>query len=109
MKSKNKAVAYIWRYVVKPDRVDAFREAYGPNGAWAAYFSQSADYLGTDLYEDRETPGQFVTIDYFANGAARDELVTRKADAYARIDREWEQATLEEIFVGQFSMSAGHK
>ena len=109
MKSKNGAVAYIWRYVVKPDHVDAFREAYGPNGAWAAYFSQSMDYLGTDLYEDRETPGCFVTIDYFANAAARDELVAREADAFAAIDREWEEATLEEAFVGQFSTSAGRR
>ncbi len=105
MTSKEATVAYIWRYLVKPARVDAFREAYGPGGVWADYFSRSAEYLGTDLYEDLETPGCFVTIDYFADAGARGELVAREADAFAEIDAKWEKATLEEVFIGQFSAS----
>jgi len=107
MADREGVVAYIWQYNVKQDRVDAFRHAYGPDGVWAVYFSQSVAYLGTDLFEDCDTPGHFVTVDYFSNGAARSELVAREAQAFDLIDSEWEQATLEEDYVGQFNMSAG--
>lgn len=105
MASRKSSVAYVWQFDVKPDCVDAFREAYGPKGVWAIYYSQSKDYLGTDLYEDRETAGRFLTVDYFSNGVARGELVASEADAFAKIDDQWEHATKKELYIGQFNMS----
>jgi hypothetical protein len=104
--SRDHAVAYVWAYDVDPACVAAFRRAYGPDGAWATFFSRSESYLGTDLLEDRSEPTRFVTIDYFVDAAARARLLEDHRDEYVTIDRRWETATLSEMFLGEYVMSA---
>ena len=105
MMHRNNATAYVWSYEVKADRAAAFRGAYGPDGVWAAFFAESADYLGTDLLEDRSRPNRFVTIDYFREPDARQKLVDARAATYREIDAEWGTATISESFIGEFKNS----
>ena len=102
-------IAYVWSYTVRPEHAAAFRDAYGPEGEWAAFFRQSGAYLGTDLLEGLGAPPQFVTIDYFADRDARAKLLGERGAAYRAIDRKWAAATLEETFVGEFRMHGGSK
>lgn len=99
-----RAAAFVWVYDVKPEHLAAFRDAYGGSGVWAKFFARSPGYLRTDLFEDAETPGRFMTVDYFRDAQARRALVEARADAYKAIDAEWAKATRAETFVGQFDV-----
>ncbi len=104
MKTRDGSTSYIWQYDVKPECIDEFREAYGPKGVWYDYYAQSEHYLGTDLYEDDKVQGRFITIDYFSNGSAREDLISNKSTEFQKIDDQWEHATQEEFFIGQFEV-----
>jgi hypothetical protein len=98
--------AYLWAYHVRPEQVEAFRHAYGPDGEWAAFFRRSDAYIRTDLLLDRTEPNRFVTIDYFAEPQARAHLLEAYGDAYLALDRRWAAATLTETVIGEFSLDA---
>lgn len=98
--------AYVWAYKVKPQSRAAFVRAYGPNGEWANFFSRSPGYVRTDLLADKDDENRFVTIDYFRDDKARGMLVEELADAYKAIDKRWEDATDEEVFIGAFHVAA---
>ncbi len=100
----NGACAYVWTYKVKPEQREAFAEAYGPNGVWPEFFSQSPGYIRTDILADNDDPNRFSTIDYFKNTEARPALVAEQAEAFAAIDKRWEEATVEETFIGVFAV-----
>lgn len=100
-------IAHVWTYEVHPPQVEAFRRAYGPDGEWATFFRQSEGYLGTVLLEQCAEPARFMTIDYFADEMARSRLVEEHATDYAEIDRKWEEATIDEEFVGTFRVDEG--
>lgn len=69
------------------------------------YYSQSEEYMGTDLYEDSKVPERFLTVDCYSNDVAREALVTKEVDSFAEIDDQWEHATVNEMFIGQFQFS----
>jgi hypothetical protein len=96
--------AYVWSYRVKPERIEDFARAYGPDGEWAAFFRRSAGFIRTDLLSDANAPDRFVTIDYFADATSRAALIDAEANDYARIDAKWRDATLEEAFIGEFEV-----
>jgi hypothetical protein len=103
--SPHSPVVYVWSYVVKPEHVAAFREAYGPSGAWARYFAQSDGYLGTELLESLAEPGRFVTIDTFSTPDAREALIAATRERYAALDSKWAEATESETFLGAFRIA----
>jgi len=98
---------YVWTYRVRDDRVAAFRAAYGPDGDWARFFRRHPDYLGTELYADAGDPARFMTIDRFARPDAREELVAENRADFEALDALWEEATLEEAYVGAFGLDDG--
>ena len=102
------ACAYIWTYKVKPERRGEFEKAYGAKGVWADFFSKSSGYIRTDLLIDSQDPNRFSTIDYFKDRISRPALVKEFADEFATIDKCWEEATLEESFVGEFILAGEH-
>lgn len=99
--------AYVWAYTVRPESREAFAAAYGPNGEWAEFFQRcSPGYVRTDLLFDEADENRFVTIDYFVDGSARRRLVETHAGEYNAIDKRWQDATIEEVFVGAFRVDA---
>jgi len=106
IKSINGACAYVWAYKIKPERRDDFVEAYASDGVWTAFFSQSPAYIRTDILADNDDPNRFSTIDYFENAEARATLVNEHKEAFAKIDKRWEEATLEETFIGVFTVES---
>lgn len=100
----NGACAYVWTYKVKPELRTEFADAYGPDGVWVKFFSQSPGYIRTDILADNNDPDRFSTIDYFVNAEARPALVAERAEAFAALDKRWEEATVEETFIGVFAV-----
>ena len=98
--------ACVWSYLVVPEHRDAFKKAYGPKGVWHEFFSNSPDYLSTDLLEDKNDPNRFVTIDTFKTSDARDKLVAARQTEFNEIDGTWEKATRNETFIGMFEVCA---
>lgn len=96
--------AYVWTYQVKPEQADAFRRAYSSTGDWAALFSLSPEYRGTVLLKLAGDENRFMTIDCFQTPDGRARFLSENGDAYARLDRQWQDATLDESFVGEFEV-----
>ncbi|MCH7691778.1 MAG: antibiotic biosynthesis monooxygenase, partial [candidate division Zixibacteria bacterium] len=61
----NRKYAYIWEYIVNPDHMDDFLNAYTPDGEWVKLFRGNPGYIKTELLCDRDNPLRFVTIDYW--------------------------------------------
>lgn len=95
---------YVWTYRVKPEKVGPFRRAYAATGEWASLFSRSSDYLGTQLLNDASDPLRFATIDCFQSADGRARFLQANSAGYAELDRKWQDATTEEIFVGEFEI-----
>jgi heme-degrading monooxygenase HmoA len=93
---------YIWEYRVSPENIEAFRAAYGPDGPWVRLFTGQPGHLRTELLQDRDDPGRFVTIDHWAS---RDDFETfdraRRAE-FASLDGECERLTESERRLGEF-------
>ncbi len=92
----------LWEFQVKPESISAFEETYGPDGAWAQFFRQSPDYLGTELLRNLDHPDRYLTLDHWAS---RESLQTFKHDhqsAYTALDKQCESLTEKEMFLGDF-------
>jgi len=93
---------YIWEYRVSPENVEAFRAAYGPDGPWVRLFAGQPGYLRTELLEDRDDPGRFVTIDYWASREDFEDFRRARRTELASIDAECERLTESERRLGEF-------
>ena len=98
--------SYIWEYTVDPDRRSEFLGAYNPVGDWAKLMSRHPGYLGTKLLEDVENNNRFVTIDYWVSQSDRDAFREQFKDEFDRLDRDCEEYTTSETFLGDFSILA---
>jgi len=92
----------VWRFRIKPEFHQQFENVYGPEGEWAKFFSQNANYCGTDLVRDANDQNQYITLDYWTSRAAYDQFRRQYADAYKQIDQHCEEMTEEEITLGAF-------
>lgn len=93
---------YLWEYVVAPEHVDAFMEAYGPQGAWVRLFRESEGYLGTSLLRDRDDRARFVTIDRWASKEHQAAFMDRSGSEFRSLDETCASLTLSESLIGHF-------
>lgn len=77
--------AILWVYEVAPGQEGAFRDAYGPDGAWASLFSCAAGFVGVELLDNGE---RFVTIDRWDSQAAFDAFQAAHGAVYEALDKE---------------------
>jgi quinol monooxygenase YgiN len=92
----------LWEFQVKPECTSAFEQTYGPDGAWAQLFRQSLDYLGTKLLRDLNHPGRYLTIDQWTSRESFHRFKKDKQAAYTALDKQCENLTEKEIFLGDF-------
>ncbi|HLY62751.1 MAG TPA: antibiotic biosynthesis monooxygenase [Terriglobia bacterium] len=101
----------VWEFRVQPRCRKTFERIYGPKGDWAQLFKNGKGYLGTELFRDAETPGRYLTVDYWKS-KSNYETFRREFDREFRIlDKNCESLTTRETSVGSFSSasSAGFK
>jgi heme-degrading monooxygenase HmoA len=79
-------IQVVWEFVVKPQAIEPFEQAYGPAGDWAVLFARYPGFRGTTLLRDVATPGRYLTVDSWESERHRDEMLTRARDEYARLD-----------------------
>ncbi|HZQ67440.1 MAG TPA: antibiotic biosynthesis monooxygenase [Terriglobales bacterium] len=92
----------IWEFRVSAQQKERFEAAYGPQGAWAALFSQSNDFLRTDLVCDFQDPLRFLTLDFWTSRQAYESFRQQHAAEYKSIDQHCEAMTDSEREVGRF-------
>jgi quinol monooxygenase YgiN len=93
---------YLWEFRVREERLSAFEEAYGPEGAWVTLFRRAEGYLGSELLKDAREPGRYVTIDRWASRSALDSFFARFRGEYEALDRRCEDFTSSEAKIGDF-------
>jgi len=95
----------MWAYRVSPERLDEFQELYGPNGSWFGLFRRAPGYLDTQLFQDRNESGRFITIDRWESEEAFVGFRADFAEEFDRLDRLGEGLTVEESALGEFRLS----
>ena len=89
-----------WRYLVKPDRIDAFERVYGPEGDWAQFFRRGNGYLGTQLFREIGPGRRYVTIDEWDSESEYQGFRASHLEEYEAIDRVCEDYTEVEEQLG---------
>jgi heme-degrading monooxygenase HmoA len=92
----------LWEFEVAPHAADAFRRAYGPDGAWVALFRRAPGFVETRLLEDRARPGRFVTLDRWQDEGAWRAFRERFAAEYEALDAAGAGWTGAERRLGEF-------
>lgn len=93
---------YIWEYLVTPDKVALFEQAYGPSGDWVRLFRRAPGYIRTELHRDRSNPRRFVTVDYWESESTWVTFRSRFSEEFEALDRKCEELTTRESELGRF-------
>ncbi|MBI1357330.1 MAG: hypothetical protein GC160_23560 [Acidobacteria bacterium] len=95
---------YVWRYRVRPERREEFRDAYGPDGDWVRLFRRDPGHVRTTLLADHDDPNRFVTIDLWTSREAFAAFRRLWAEEFEAIDRRCAELTAEESLLGDFAV-----
>jgi heme-degrading monooxygenase HmoA len=94
--------AYVWEFLVMPEREREFLAAYGPSGSWSRLFRRAPGYVETMLLQDQTTPGRFLTVDRWSSSSAYDGFRERFEAEYQALDRDCEALTHHEACLGSY-------
>jgi len=92
----------IWEFTVKPDQINVFEQAYGPQGEWAALFKQYPGFIKTELLKDAIVSGRYLTCDYWETEQDYQAFKNAQNGDYIILDKGFESLTMNEKFVGNF-------
>lgn len=93
----------VWEFTVPEQHRTAFEKAYGPNGDWAALFRTAPGYIGTELVQDQQTAGRYLTIDRWMSLEDFVNFKHASDEAYEAMDRRFEGLTIAEMKIGTFT------
>jgi heme-degrading monooxygenase HmoA len=96
----------IWEFVVREGCERVFEKAYGPEGAWAALFGESAEHLGTELLRDATNPRRYVTIDRWRSAESFARFRDERGTEYEALDAQCEGWTEQETKIGRWTVTA---
>ena len=94
---------YLWQYRVRSESIAEFERIYGPHGDWVQLFQKYAGYIRTELYRDLQTPGRYLTVDYWQSAEAYRAFRQASTLEFDALDRACEKLTTQEVFLGEFS------
>lgn len=95
-------IRIVWEFLVKPGKIEEFKEHYGPEGTWATLFRDSEDFQGTMLLADVTESRRFLTVDSWSHAQAFEAFKRDAASLYAEIDRRMSDLTDAERYLGTF-------
>ena len=93
-------IKIVWEYVVKAGSEADFEQHYADGGAWAQLFGRAAQYHGTVLLRDRQTPRRYFTIDSWDDMESYEAFRAQFAKEYNALDSRFEPLTESERRVG---------
>ena len=92
----------LWRFRPLKNREREFERAYGPSGEWARLFQHGEGYLGTELLQSSDDPGEYLVLDRWVSRAPYEAFRARFGSEYRQLDRRLEELTEEETPLGSF-------
>jgi heme-degrading monooxygenase HmoA len=92
----------LWQFDIAEEQIEGFEASYGAQGSWAALFSLSPEYLGTELLKDAYVPGRYVTIDRWRSEEAFRAFRAEHDSDYEVLDRACDALTGSETRIGAF-------
>jgi len=92
----------LWEFLVAAERIEEFKQHYGPGGTWVALFRQSPGYLETLLLQDSANPRRFITVDRWESRDAYEAFQSRFSREYAAMDEVCQHLTTQETPLGQY-------
>ena len=93
---------YVWEFLVRPERAEAFERAYGPQGEWVALFKRSPGYISTLLLKDKARQDRYLTIDRWRSEDDCQQFRARYEAEYRALDQGFEGLTQQEQLLGCF-------
>ena len=90
----------VWEYDARPEQLEQFEQVYGPDGLWAKFFRNSADYIGTELFRSVADPYRFTTLDVWRSRTAYEGFRKTYATEYAHLDQWCERLVEHERTLG---------
>jgi uncharacterized protein len=98
--------AYVWEFRVASGCEDEFERIYGAQGEWAQLFGKGTGYLGTELHQDFEAKGRYITIDHWTSKAACEAFRLKFKAEFDELDEHCESLTEDERLIGEFTCLA---
>jgi heme-degrading monooxygenase HmoA len=92
----------VWEFQVQPGSERRFEIMYGPNGAWVSLFSRDPDWVSTELLQDTQNAGRYLTVDRWRSAQAYERFLEARGVRYEQIDRAGEGITVTERLIGRF-------
>ena len=90
-----------------PNRVEAFEEAYGPEGDWARLFGSADGFLGTTLLKGDGEPAEYLTLDRWVSAQAYEAFRLARQEEFTALDRRCEALTALEQDIGSYQEVKG--
>lgn len=72
----------VWQYTVSPENRKEFGAKYGSDGTWARFFSNSEDYLGSELFQSDQDEENYLLIDRWVSRDAYEAFIDRNKHQY---------------------------
>jgi hypothetical protein len=99
----------VWEFRVRPGQEHLFEEVYGPRGAWAALFSRSTEYEGSELVLDTTTPGRYLTLDRWTSAQAFAAFRRLHSGDYEALDARCAGWTEREVCIGAWTAKTANE
>ncbi len=90
----------VWEFDARPDQLEKFEQVYGPEGQWAKFFRNSADYVSTELFRSTVSAHRFVTLDCWRSRAAYESFRKSYGEEYSQLDQWCERIVAHERTLG---------
>lgn len=101
------AYVRVWRFRPLPNRVEAFEEAYGPEGDWARLFRAADGFLGTTLLKGNGEPAEYLALDRWVSLQAYQAFRLARHGEFTALDRRCEALTALEQEIGSYQELPG--
>src|SRR5215467_14879264 len=92
----------IWEFRPRTGKENKFEKIYGSHGMWAEFFRRGKGYCGTELTQDTNDPGRYLTFDFWTSRQACEQFRESNLAEYKRIDELCEEITQTELELGKF-------
>jgi heme-degrading monooxygenase HmoA len=96
--------AIVWRYRIRPKRAAEFERHYRADGTWAAFFREAEGYQRTELMRDPIDPSLYLTVDYWRSKDDHERFLDAQRGPYRALDRQLEELTEREEYLGGFEV-----
>ena len=96
----------VWEFHIPSKKRRAFERAYGPKGDWARLFRQEEGYIRTEMIRDLNSPGRYLTLDYWRSRGNYEDFQKNNREAYLVLDQKCETLTSKEKKIGEFGIDA---